>query len=339
MNEAWRTLDQRLDDWIEGFFYILPNLIVGFVVALFFLGIAFVVSRILGRAVLRAGRRDLGNVLGSFAFWSVVFFGFLVVMTIVLPNMRAVDIFTSLGIGSVALGFAFKDILQNWLAGVFILIRRPFHRGDQIKVGDIEGTVQAVETRATLVKTFSGKLVIIPNADIYTQSVTVSTAYPVRRVEISVPLGMGVNLPEVIRIFTEAVKGVDHILSEPPVDVLPWELRDNNVHVRVRWWTRSQRSYEVRTRAAVVAAIHRAAAEHGIDIPPDDTISFADTPLYVVETKAPKRPRKQAKPPASASSERDTSEIDPRCLDEPQDPEAEKPKAGELNKGLEDVPR
>jgi small-conductance mechanosensitive channel len=339
MNEAWRTLDQRLDDWIEGFFYILPNLIVGFVVALFFLGIAFVVSRILGHAVLRAGRRDLGNVLGSFAFWSVVFFGFLVVMTIVLPNMRAVDIFTSLGIGSVALGFAFKDILQNWLAGVFILIRRPFHRGDQIKVGDIEGTVQAVETRATLVKTFSGKLVIIPNADIYTQSVTVSTAYPVRRVEISVPLGMGVNLPEAIRIFTEAVKGVDHVLSEPPVDVLPWELRDNNVHVRVRWWTRSQRSYEVRTRAAVVAAIHRAAAEHGIDIPPDDTISFADTPLYVVETKAPKKPRKQANPRASASSEPDTSEIDARCLDEPQDPEAERPKSGELNKGLEDVPR
>ena len=149
---------------------------------------------------------------------------------------------------------------------------------------------------------------------------------------------MGVNLPAVIRIFSEAVKGVDHVLSEPPVDVLPWELRDNNVHVQVRWWTKSQRSYEVRTRAAVVAAIHRAAAEHGIDIPPDDTISFADTPLYVVETKAPAKTRKTAKPPASAP-EPDMSEIDQRCLDEPQDPEAEKPKAGELNKGLEDVPR
>ena len=55
-----------------------------------------------------------------------------------------------------AIGFAFKDILQNWIAGFFILIRRPFHRGDQIKVGDIEGTVQAVETRATLVKTYNG---------------------------------------------------------------------------------------------------------------------------------------------------------------------------------------
>jgi hypothetical protein len=124
--------------------------------------------------------------------------------------------------------------------------------------------------------------------------------------------------------------------------VLPWELRDNNVHVHVRWWTKSQRSYEVRTRAAVVAAIHRAAAEHNIDIPPDDTISFADTPLYVVETKAPKTsktPRRQTKSASSAPPKADVSAIDPRCLDEPQDPEAEKPKSGELNKGLEDVPR
>ena len=131
--------------------------------------------------VRRAGRYDLAHMLSSFAFWVTLFVGFLVVITVLLPSMRPVDIFTSLGIGSVALGFAFKDILQNWIAGFFILIRRPFHRGDQIKVGDIEGTVQAVETRATLVKTYSGRLVIIPNSDIYTRSVTVNTAYEHRR--------------------------------------------------------------------------------------------------------------------------------------------------------------
>ena len=126
-----------------------------------------------------------------------LFLGFLVVITIVLPSMRPVDIFASLGVGSVAIGFAFKDILQNWIAGFFILIRRPFHRGDQIKIGDIEGTVQAVETRATLVKTYSGRLVIIPNSDIYTRSVTVHTAYEHRRTEIVVPVGLEVDLDSV----------------------------------------------------------------------------------------------------------------------------------------------
>jgi small conductance mechanosensitive channel len=342
MTDALRALDQHLDDWITGFFYILPNLVVGLLVALFFFGVAFAAAKLLRHVLRRAGRHDLGHVLSSFAFWGVIFFGFLVVITIVLPSMRPVDIFTSLGVGSVALGFAFKDILQNWLAGVFILIRRPFHRGDQIKVGDIEGTVQAVETRATLVKTFAGRLVIIPNTDVYTHSVTVNTAYDIRRVEIMVPVGMGVDLADAIEIFREAALGVEHVLSDPPFDVLPWEFSENNVNIRVRWWTKSQRSYEVRTRAAVVAAIKRAADEAEIDIPADTTISFADTPLIITERKAAKASKKAPRAatalpalPAATKAEPPS----PADVDEERDPEAEKPKLGELNEGLENVPR
>jgi small-conductance mechanosensitive channel len=337
MNEALRVLDERVDSWITDFFYLLPNLIVALIVGLFFLLLAFAIAKLLNHALRRAGRRDLGHVMGRFALWSVLFFGFLVVITIVLPSMRPVDIFTSLGVGSVALGFAFKDILQNWLAGIFILIRRPFHRGDQIKVGEIEGTVQAVETRATLVKTFAGRLVIVPNTDIYTSAVTVHTAYDIRRSEISVPVGMGVDLAQVIEVFRDAVLSVEHVLAEPPVDVLPWELRDNNIHLRVRWWTKSQRSYEVRTRAAIVAAIKLAAAENDIDIPSDDTISFAETPLIVTHRAAAKakRPR-AAKSPAKGA----VAEIEaPDRVDAEQDAEAETPKPGELSKDLEKVPR
>jgi small-conductance mechanosensitive channel len=77
--------------------------------------------------------------LASFSFWAVLIVGFLVVITILLPSMHPVDIFASLGIGSLAIGFVLKDILQNWIAGFLILLRRPFRRGDQIKVGEIEG--------------------------------------------------------------------------------------------------------------------------------------------------------------------------------------------------------
>ena len=339
MSEALRVLDERIDAWVTGFFFILPNLIVGIIVALFFLGLAYGAGRLLRHMLHRAGRRDLGHVLSSFAFWAVLFFGFLVVITIILPSLKPADIFTSLGIGSVALGFAFKDILQNWLAGIFILVRRPFHRGDQIKVGEIEGTVQAVETRATLVKTFAGKLVIIPNTDIYTNSVTVNTAYDVRRIEITVPVGMGTDLGAAIEVFREAAVGVEHVLEDPPVDVLPWEFSQNNVNIRVRWWTKSQRTYEVRTRAAVVAAIKRAAEEAAIDIPPDTTISFADTPLIMTERKTATGGKKPPQKRAARSATKAAEEPDPTQVDERQDPEAEKPKLGELNEGLEEVPR
>jgi small-conductance mechanosensitive channel len=249
--------------------------------------------------------------------------------------MRPVDLFASLGVGSIALGFAFKDLLQNWLAGFFILVRRPFHRGDQIKVGDIEGTVQAVETRATLVKTYSGRLVIIPNSEIYTRSVTVHTAYELRRTEITVPVGLEVSLDHAIKVFRAAVLKVENVLEEPAPDVLPWDFSNNNVDIRVRWWAKSQRTYEVHTRAAVVFAIKRAAEEAGIALPADTKISFAETPL-VVGREGTKKKRAKPKEPLELSQ---APIVEPAAGDEAVDPEAEKPKLGELNEGVDTLPR
>jgi small-conductance mechanosensitive channel len=275
--------------------------------------------------------------VASFAYWAVLFLGFLVVLTILLPSMHPADMFASLGIGSVALGFAFKDILQNWIAGFFILIRRPFHRGDQIKIGDIEGTVQAVETRATLVKTYSGRLVIVPNSDIYTRSVTVNTAYEHRRNEIEVPVGLEVDLEAAMAVLREATLAVPDVLAEPPPDVLPWEFKDNNVNIRLRWWTKSQRTYEVRTRAAVVFAVKQACEEAGIALPADTKISFADTPLRVEQAKTAKaKPKRLAKKHGKNATPAFT---DPDDVSEKLDPEAEKPKLGELNEGVEELPR
>lgn len=331
---AFDMVRLKIDSWIAGFFYLLPNLIAALIVGLLFLALAYLTSLALRHALQRGGRHDLGHVLGHFVFWAVAFFGFLVVITIILPSMQPVDIFTSLGVGSVALGFAFKDVLQNLLAGLLILIRRPFHRGDQITVGDIEGTVQAVEPRATLVKTYNGRLVIIPNTDIYTRSVTVNTAYDIRRTEIVVPVGVEVDVEQAIDVFRGAVLSVEDVLEDPKPDVLPWEFKDNNVNIRVRWWTKSQRTFEVRTRAAVVAAIKRASEDAGIALPADTKISFAQTPLIVSDKPAPAKKREKKAQRTAAPAEAPLSPVD-----EEKDPEAERPKLGELSEGAENVPR
>ena len=337
VTEGFALVWQKLDAWANEFILLIPNLIAASLVALGFLALAWAIERLLRHLVRRAGRYDLAHMLSSFAFWVTLFVGFLVVITVLLPSMRPVDIFASLGIGSVALGFAFKDILQNWIAGFFILIRRPFHRGDQIKIGDIEGTVQAVETRATLVKTYSGRLVIVPNSDIYTRSVTVNTAYEHRRNEIEVPVGLEVDLEAAMAVMREATLAVPDVLEEPPPDVLPWEFKDNNVNIRLRWWTKSQRTYEVRTRAAVVFAVKQACEEAGIALPADTKISFAETPLRVEQAKAAKaKPKRLAKKHDKNAAPAFT---DPDDVSEKLDPEAEKPKLGELNEGVEELPR
>ena len=164
MEEQVEPAIRKIEGYIEGFFWIMPNLGIGLVVFLLFLLIAWA-SRLAVVSLFRRRQRDnLGQLLGGFAHWGLIVFGLLTVATIVFPSIKPADLLATLGIGSVAIGFAFKDILQNWLSGLLILYRQPFRPGDQIVSGGYEGTVEAVEARATLLRTYDGSASSFPTA-------------------------------------------------------------------------------------------------------------------------------------------------------------------------------
>ena len=186
-------------------------------------------------------------------------------------------IISSLGIGSVAIGFAFKDILQNLLAGILLLINRPYRRGDQIVVKDFEGTVEHIQSRATLIKTYDGRRVIIPNSDVYTSPVMVNTAFPVRRDQFDIGIGYGDKPDRAMTVFAEAIANVEGVEADPAPEVLPWGLDASSVTLRARWWSESKRTNIVHLRARVILAIWQAAADNGIDLPfPTQQILFHD---------------------------------------------------------------
>jgi small conductance mechanosensitive channel len=200
---------RKLETIIEGFFWMLPNF--GFALvafALFYAG-AWAARASITRVFRYRGRPDLADLLGGFAKWSIVAFGLLVCATIVFPSIRPADALATLGIGSIAVGFAFKDILQNWIAGLLILLRRPFRRGDQIVINNYEGTVEHIEARATILKTYDGRRVIIPNSDVYTRAMIVNTAFPKRRSEYEV--GIGDDIETARRVILEALQSVEGV--------------------------------------------------------------------------------------------------------------------------------
>ncbi len=173
----------------------------------------------------------------------------------------------TLGIGSVAIGFAFKDILQNWLSGLLILYRQPFRRGDQIKSGEFEGTVEHIEARATLIRTYDGQRVVIPNADIYTRAVTVRTAFNYRRSEYDVGVGYGDDVGEACRVILDAMRQVEGVERDPAPEAIPWALDASTVNIKVRWWSKPQRAEVVHAQGRVIAAVKDALAAAGIDLP------------------------------------------------------------------------
>jgi len=125
--------------------------------------------------------------LGRLVQTSIVVLGFLVSLSIIAPSFQASDLVKILGIGTVAIGFAFQNILQNFLAGILLLLQEPFRIGDFISVIGIEGTVDDIQSRATVITTKEGRQVIIPNALIFTSPVAVEHVVGQNLAEASTP--------------------------------------------------------------------------------------------------------------------------------------------------------
>lgn len=257
----------KVQSWIIGFQKLLPNIAVAIVIFVVIFGIAWAVERSFRSWSDRHNRSNLGAVLGSLLRWLIVLLGALLALTIVIPSLRPGDLLAGLGIGSVAIGFAFKDILQNWLAGLLILIQQPFKVGDQIVVDGYEGTVEWIETRATIIAQYDGRRAIIPNAEVYSNAVTVNTARPTRRSEYDVGIGYGDDIDAARAAILEAVATVDGVEAKPAPEVLVWDLAASAVVLRVRWWTKSVRTNVVHIKAAVLEAVKHALDEAGIDMP------------------------------------------------------------------------
>lgn len=260
---------ERIDSWLDGGIRLLPNILVALVIFILFYGLGLLARSLILRQSHRRKRDNLGEVLGSFIKWAIILLGFLLAATIVLPSLKPADLITGLGVSSVAIGFAFKDILQNWLAGLLILLRQPFNIHDQIEVNGHEGTVQRIETRATIIKTYDGQRIVIPNSQIYTNAVRVITAHRYRRSEYDIGIGYDDDLDLACQLLTSAVANVTQVEAAPEVEVLPWELAPSWVTLRVRWWTHSHKADVNRVHAKVIRTIKMTLDEAGIEMPSD----------------------------------------------------------------------
>ena len=151
---------------------------------------------------------------------------------------------------------------------ILILLRQPFEVGDQIvSSAGHEGTVERIETRATIIKTYDGRRVVIPNADIYTDSVVVNTAYDKRRSEYDIGIGCNDDWDTARKIMVDACASVSGVLSDPAPETIPIALGDFANVVRLRWWTKPEKASQIHTFGDVLQAVYTALDAEGIDMP------------------------------------------------------------------------
>ena len=285
---TYQSIIDSANEIVVGFVERIPYFVASIIVILifWFLSIVFkkVVYKILGS---RSRHQNLVKVFQRVGGALIIFIGFMIAMVIAVPGFTPAKLIGALGIGSVAIGFAFKDIFQNLLSGILLLISEPFRIGDQIVSGDYEGTVEDIKIRATTIKTYDGRQVVIPNSDLYTSALTVNTAYKQRRLQVAVGIGYEDDIEAAKAEILQALDKVESVSKKAQPSVVATGFGDSTIDLMVRWFI------EDGTQANKVTSIHQVIVEiksaldaAGVNIPfPIRTIDLSDPSVTSIVSK------------------------------------------------------
>jgi small conductance mechanosensitive channel len=301
LGEVIRDVDVDIGDpasWFEllteaaqslaaGFIARLPLIVLGLL--MFALGL-FVVRYLVSwtESGLRRARADVAvqrlvaNLLRVLLVLLVILFALSVM------GIEVGAVLAGLGLAGLALAFALQNILENFVAGMLILIRKPFRPGDQIESNDFSGTVEDIDLRVTRLRDFDDEIVLIPNATVFTEPIINLTRMGRRRTRVLVGIDYRDDHDRAQQVLATTVREVEGVLAEPEPEVLCIELGDSSVDFEVSYWTAPQMR-EVRfVRDRVLRACKSAVEAEGMTIPwPIRTLAADQQPLRVARSLEP----------------------------------------------------
>lgn len=269
----------------------IPRLLIAIVLFLLFYGLA-----VLARWAARRGMARFEHLP-----WAVkilvarsIYLGTLLIGILVALSAANVDVTTviaSLGVAGFALGFALKDILENFISGILLLFARPFKVRDQVTLSDYEGTVVDIQIRTTTLRTYNDEIVLIPNSKVYTNPVVNHTKLGRRRYTIEFDTSLTAEAGTVQKEALRAVQEDEDVLADPAPfirikgldsgnDVLTWQ---------AYYWAAPVRAVEVKTISDIFGRIKQYLYDAGVPTPTSTsaTIFQQKTPLSHSEAEAP----------------------------------------------------
>lgn len=255
-----------------------PELVVAVLLVLLTWTVAKLLVGLCGRLMRRSRMRPtLIDVLEKLLKTFIWLTGLLVAATVVFPDLTPGSLLAGLGLGSIAIGLAFKDTFENFLAGILILLRDPMRLGDHIECEGVEGRVEKITIRDTYIRQTDGQLVLVPNGLLFKNPLYVVTDRPKRRVTIICGVAYGEDVDRAREVIRAAVEPLDSVADGLPVQIFAQAFGDSSIDFEVTWWTGSAPVDVRRSRDQVVAAVKRALNEAGIEIPfPYRTLTFKD---------------------------------------------------------------
>lgn len=272
--EASREIESRLSptlartqELLEELWSLVPLLLLGLIILLLFWGVGSLVSkwerpyrRISDKVFIRARLQQLVKT-------AILLVGVLVVLELLGLTTLIGTILGAAGIAGIILGFAFKDIVENYLAGILLSFRHPFSQNDHIRVGEFEGKVIRLTSRETVLMTLDGNHIRIPNATVFNSVVTNFTINPRRQFQFTAGIAPLEDLARVRTIGVSTLSSVEGVLASPPPVVLVEEIGDSSISLKFFGWVDQRNSDFVKVRSEAIRHLKEVFDQAGIEMP------------------------------------------------------------------------
>ncbi|WP_299968389.1 mechanosensitive ion channel family protein [uncultured Roseobacter sp.] len=240
--------------------------------ALLVLPLAWYASRLVARLAVLVLTRSihspfLRQVTARAISFPVFLLGLYIVLQVAGLTQLALSVVGGAGVLGIIIGFAFRDIAENFLASLILSVRRPFQRGDFIEVAGISGTVKAMNSRSTLITSIEGNEIHVPNSTIFKNVIENFTSSPNRRGDFLVGIGYDAQVATAQTVIMDCLQNHPAVLAEPEPMVLVDALGASTVNIRTYFWFDGHRISPIKLKSALLRAVKTALLNEGISMP------------------------------------------------------------------------
>lgn len=299
---AWSGVLVLWRDFIRS----LPFFAFGLLIVALSLGTSMLATRG-ARAFLRQRIRSnlLRNVVARAAGVLVFLFGIYIVLRVSGLTQLALTVVGGTGLIGLAVGIAFRDITENFLASIFLSMQQPFETGDLVEVSGVTGYVQQLNVRTTILMTLDGNLVQVPNATVYKSNLRNFTANPNRREDFVVGISYDASINDAQEIARKVLAEHPAVLNDPVSSVLVDSLGRSTVNLRVYFWLNGHEHSWLKVRSSMIRLVKLAFQKHGISIPDEGrevvfphgvTVTMLEAKLPDAHDAMPEKPRSTEPP-------------------------------------------
>ncbi len=274
--KTYDLIVEKLSSWVEELVQLLPNMVLAALVCVLGVFASKWLRRAAKKLIDRVSKQQtINNLFVSFIYITAIGITIFAALSILKLDKAVTSILAGAGIIGLALAFAFQDIATNFISGIFISFRRPIHIGDIVKLGDYMGTVEDINLRDTVLLTFEGQRVIIPNKDVFQNAIENYSLLGKRRMDLIVGVSYGDDLEKVKRVVLEAVQKVS-VRTKDEITFFYTEFGDSSINFELRIWINNpDQPIYLQGQSEAIMYIKEAFDQNDITIPfPIRTLDF-----------------------------------------------------------------